>query len=86
MRSGDAETWPTQRMSECHWPATAAVIDEMVRCGICARPGGVPPAPDAETVRDAIKQALDIKGMTDPVARRNWESSLVSLSQALSRP
>ena len=49
-------------------------------------PGRRSPAPDAETFRDAIKQALDIKGMTDPVARRNWEASLVSLSQALSRP
>ena len=59
----------------------------MVRCGICARPGGVPPAPDAEkTFRDAIKQALDIKGMTDPVARRNWEASLVSLSPGAEPP
>ncbi|OBB81184.1 hypothetical protein A5779_10465 [Mycolicibacterium peregrinum] len=37
----------------------------------------VPSGPGAEAFRAAIHRALDIKGITDPVARRYWEIGMM---------
>ncbi|WP_454561773.1 hypothetical protein [Mycobacterium haemophilum] len=36
--------------------------------------------PGAENVRAAIRAALDIKGITDPVARANWEAGMMTVA------
>ncbi|WP_412458486.1 transglycosylase SLT domain-containing protein [Mycolicibacterium fortuitum] len=37
----------------------------------------MPSGPGAEAFRAAIRRALDIKGITDPRARANWEAGLM---------
>jgi len=41
----------------------------------------VPSGPGAEAFRAAIHRALDIKGITDPVARRYWEIGMMVVAQ-----
>ncbi|MGV7254605.1 lytic transglycosylase [Mycobacterium kansasii] len=48
--------------------------------GLHLRPDDIPQTPGAATIRAAIRRALDIKGITDPVARANWETGMMIVS------
>jgi hypothetical protein len=48
--------------------------------GIRVQPSDIPTTPGAATIRAAINRALDIKGITDPRARRNWETGMMVVS------
>ncbi|WP_160118041.1 transglycosylase SLT domain-containing protein, partial [Mycobacterium sp. MFM001] len=43
--------------------------------GLTLKP--VPSGPGAEAFRAAIRRGLDLKGITDPVARANWEAGIM---------
>ena len=48
--------------------------------GVRVRPGDIPATPGAATMRAAINKALDLKGITNPRARRNWETGMMVVS------
>jgi hypothetical protein len=48
--------------------------------GLHLRSDDIPNAPGAATIRAAIQKALDIKGITNPIARANWESGMMVVS------
>ena len=48
--------------------------------GMRVRPSYIPAIPGAATIGAAINRALDIKGITNPRARRNWETGMMVVS------
>ncbi|WP_027332082.1 lytic transglycosylase [Mycolicibacterium tusciae] len=48
--------------------------------GMRVRPSDIPATPGAATIGAAINRALDIKGITNPRARRNWETGMMVVS------
>ncbi len=50
--------------------------DRAARPGLTLHPP-VPAGPGAEAFRVAVRRGLTIKGITDPVARANWEAGLM---------
>lgn len=48
--------------------------------GLHLRSDDIPNTPGAATIRAAIQKALDIKGITNPIARANWESGMMVVS------
>ena len=65
--------------------ALSSLIDGGGRRGRSSSPGGnglnlhspVHNGPGADAFRAAVRRGLDIKGITDPVARANWETGLM---------
>ena len=48
--------------------------------GLNLRSESVPHTPGAASIRAAINAALDVKGVTNPAARANWEAGMMTVS------
>jgi len=62
-----------------HRPS-AGLAPHARRLGLNLRNPVVSRTPGAQNVRAAIRAALDIKGITNPVARANWEAGMMTVA------